>query len=50
MLNDTEGQAQLKSLREEALSWALQGRAVVVESGTPSDLAWADDLASKLQS
>ena len=50
MLNDIEGQAQLKSLREEALSWALQGRAVVVESGTPSDLAWADDLASKLQS
>lgn len=50
MLNDTEGQAQLKSLREEALAWALQGREVVVESGTPSDLAWADDLVSKLQS
>jgi hypothetical protein len=50
MLDDTKGQAQLESLREEALSWALQGREVVAESGTPSDLAWADDLVSKLQS
>ena len=49
MLNDTEGQAQLESVRKEALSWALQGREVVAESGTPSDLAWADDLVSKLQ-
>lgn len=49
LMKDTEGKARLESLREEGLSWALQGREVVAELGASSDLDWANDLVSKLK-
>lgn len=48
VLKDAEGRAQLQSQLEEASSWALEGREILAEIGTPSELAWADDLVSLL--
>ncbi len=48
LLDDETGQAHLESLRNEALSWALQGKEIVTIYGTASDLSWAESLIKVL--